>query len=40
MIVDPIDRLPIGRAYLTVAIDVYRHCIARFILSLEALLHQ
>lgn len=36
MIVDPIDRLPIGRPYLTVAIDVYSRCIAGFILSLEA----
>tara|TARA_B110000503_G_C7147446_1_gene413617 strand:- start:1075 stop:2715 length:1641 start_codon:yes stop_codon:yes gene_type:complete len=36
ILVDPIDRLPIGRPYLTVAIDVYSLCIAGFILSLEA----
>jgi putative transposase len=36
ILVDPIDRLPIGRPYLTVAIDVYSRCIAGFILSLEA----
>ncbi len=36
IIVDPIDRLPIGRPYLTVAIDVYSRCIAGFVLSLEA----
>jgi putative transposase len=36
IIVDPIDRLPIGRPYLTLAIDVYSRCIAGFVLSLEA----
>lgn len=36
IIVDPIERLPIGRPYLTIAIDVYSRCIAGFILSLEA----
>ncbi len=36
ILVDPIDRLPIGRPYLTVAIDVYSRCIAGFLLSLEA----
>lgn len=36
ILVDPIDRLPIGRPYLTVAIDVYSRCIAGFVLSLEA----
>ena len=36
ILVDPIDRLPIGRPYLTIAIDVYSRCIAGFILSLEA----
>jgi len=35
IIVDPIERLPIGRPYVTVAIDVYSRCIAGFILSLE-----
>ncbi|MHB1947570.1 MAG: Mu transposase C-terminal domain-containing protein [Gammaproteobacteria bacterium] len=36
IIVDEIYRLPIGRPYLTVAIDVYSRCIAGFCLSLEA----
>ena len=36
IIVDPIERLPIGRPYITVAIDVYSRCIAGFVLSLEA----
>jgi len=36
IIVDPIERLPIGRPYVTFAIDVYSRCIAGFILSLEA----
>ena len=36
ILVDPIDRLPIGRPYITIAIDVYSRCIAGFILSLEA----
>ena len=36
IIVDPIERLPIGRPYITVAIDIYSRCIAGFILSLEA----
>ena len=36
ILVDPIDRLPIGRPYLTIAIDVYSRCIAGFILALEA----
>ena len=36
IIVDPIDRLPIGRPYLTLAIDCYSRCIAGFVLSLEA----
>ncbi len=36
ILVDPIDRLPIGRPYLTIAIDVYSRCIAGFVLSLEA----
>ncbi len=36
ILVDPIDRLPIGRPYLTLAIDVYSRCIAGFVLSLEA----
>ena len=36
IVVDPIDRVPIGRPYLTVAIDVFSRCIAGFHLSLEA----
>lgn len=36
ILVDPIDRLPMGRPWLTVAIDVYSRCIAGFHLSLEA----
>jgi putative transposase len=36
IIVDPIDRAPIGRPWITVAIDVFSRCIAGFHLSLEA----
>lgn len=36
IIVDPIERLPIGRPYVTFAIDIYSRCIAGFTLSLEA----
>jgi putative transposase len=36
ILVDPIDREPIGRPSLTVAIDVHSRCIAGFHLSLEA----
>lgn len=36
ILVDPVDRAPIGRPYLTVAIDVYSRCIAGLHLSLEA----
>ncbi len=36
IIVDPIDRLPIGRPWITVAIDIFSRCIAGFHLSLEA----
>ena len=36
IIVDPIDRSPIGRPWITVAIDVFSRCIAGFYLSLEA----
>lgn len=36
IIVDPVERLPIGRPYVTFAIDVYSRCIAGFVLSLEA----
>lgn len=36
IIVDPIDRLPIGRPWITVAIDVFSRCVAGFHLSLEA----
>lgn len=36
IVVDPIDRLPIGRPYLTLAIDIFSRCIAGFHLSLDA----
>lgn len=36
IIVDPVDRSPIGRPWITVAIDVFSRCIAGFHLSLEA----
>jgi putative transposase len=36
ILVDPIERLPIGRPYLTVAIDVMSRAIAGFYLSLDA----
>lgn len=36
IIVDPIERLHIGRPYITLGIDVYSRCIAGFTLSLEA----
>ena len=36
IIVDSVDRLPIGRPWITVAIDVFSRCIAGFHLSLEA----
>lgn len=36
IIVDPIERLPISRPYVTFAIDIYSRCIAGFTLSLEA----
>ncbi len=36
IIVDPIERLPIGRPWITVAIDVFSRCVAGFHLSLEA----
>jgi putative transposase len=36
IVVDPIDRAPIGRPWITVAIDVFSRCIAGFHLSLEA----
>lgn len=36
IIVDPIERLVIGRPYVTFAIDTYSRCIAGFVLSLEA----
>jgi len=35
ILVAPIDRGPIGRPYVTVAIDVYSRCIAGFVLALE-----
>lgn len=35
ILVDPVDRAPIGRPWLTVAIDVYSRCIAGFHLTLE-----
>lgn len=36
ILVDPIDRSPIGRPWITLAIDVFSRCIAGFHLSLEA----
>lgn len=36
IIVDPIERLVIGRPYVTFAIDTYSRCIGGFVLSLEA----
>ena len=36
ILVDPTDREPIGRPWLTVAIDVYSRCIAGFHVTLEA----
>lgn len=36
IIVDPLDRKPIGRPWITVAIDIFSRCIAGFHLSLEA----
>jgi len=36
IIVDPVDRAPIGRPWVTVAIDTFSRCIAGFHLSLEA----
>jgi putative transposase len=36
ILVDPMDRRPIGRPWITVAIDVYSRCIAGIHLSLEA----
>lgn len=36
ILVDPIERLPIGRPYLTIAIDIYSRCVPGFVLSLEA----
>lgn len=36
ILVDPIDRQPIGRPWVTVAIDIYSRCIAGIHLSLEA----
>lgn len=36
ILVDPMDRRPIGRPWLTVAIDVYSRCIAGIHLSLDA----
>jgi putative transposase len=36
IVVDPADRAPIGRPWITVAIDVFSRCIAGFYLSLEA----
>lgn len=35
ILVDPVDRAPIGRPWLTVAIDVYSRCIVGFHLTLE-----
>ena len=36
IVVDPIDREPIGRPWLTVAIDTYSRCVAGFHVTLEA----
>lgn len=36
ILVDPIERRPIGRPYITVAIDVFSRCIAGFHVTLEA----
>ena len=36
IVVDPIDRQPIGRSWLTVAIDTYSRCMAGFHVTLEA----
>ncbi|QOF75015.1 transposase (plasmid) [Aminobacter sp. SR38] len=36
ILVDEITRLPVGRPWLTVAIDVYSRCIAGFLVSFEA----
>ena len=36
IVVDPIDREPVGRPWLTVAIDTYSRCIAGFHVTLEA----
>ena len=36
ILVDPVDREPIGRPWLTIAIDAYSRCIAGFHVSLEA----
>ncbi|MGU3422950.1 integrase catalytic domain-containing protein [Methylobacterium sp. D54C] len=36
ILVDPIERLPIGRPWVTVAIDVFSRCIAGFHITLEA----
>ena len=36
ILVDPVDRKPIGRPWITVAIDIYSRCIVGMHLSLEA----
>ncbi|MCP1638276.1 Mu transposase C-terminal domain-containing protein [Kerstersia gyiorum] len=36
ILVDPFERQPIGRPWITVAVDVYSRCIAGFHVSLEA----
>jgi putative transposase len=36
ILVDPIDREPIGRPWITVAIDAYSRCLAGFHVTLEA----
>ena len=36
ILVDPLDREPVGRPWLTVAIDAYSRCIAGFYVTLEA----
>lgn len=36
ILVDPIERRPIGRPWVTIAIDVFSRCIAGFLVTLEA----
>src|SRR3546814_9447794 len=36
MIVDEYDRVPIGRPYLTIAIDVFSRCVPGFVVTLDS----